>query len=130
MGTGYILRPSKRDSLLTIALQLSRLFHATAQIGTSGDTQETEGQDAGESSLEMSLNDILMNVLDGMDKIDPEKALELRREFQDPSSSSTQSRPVARPNLGTSSVHGQIIDPQGNILVVRQEIVMVTKPID
>lgn len=97
--------------------QLSRLFHATAQIGTSADTPEAEIQDTGESSLEMSLNDILANVLEGIEKMDPEKALELRREFQDPSSSSTQPRPTAKPNLGTSSVHGQTIDPQGHILV-------------
>jgi hypothetical protein len=61
---------------------------------------------------------ILAEALQGMAIVNPERASELRRETQEESNPQPVAGPSAPTNLATSTAHRQVIDPQGNILVV------------
>lgn len=104
--------------------KLYQIFTRTAQLSLQSSEEAPNDSNDETIRTQRELEDIetiLADALQGMDILNPERASELRRETQEGSSTQPAASPSAPTNLGSSSVHRQVIDPQGNILVSPQQ---------
>lgn len=65
---------------------------------------------------------ILETTLQGVEIINPERAIELRRENEEDVPAQPAAGPSAPTNLGMSTIHQQMINHQGNIVVVSDSV--------